>query len=241
MDLFALPAVAAALGAVAAFVQAITSLLTPVAGPLSAALAIVVLTLLVRVLLVPVGISQARAEAGRRRLAPELRDLRRRYRTRPEVLQRKTAELYQREGVNPLAGILPALAQVPVVSLVYALFVHGTIGGHANLLLAASLGGVPLGASLVTTGIAWPGVLVFLALMAIVALNMWLSRRAAVRHAEPLEGAEARIASVVSWLPFITVVIAAIVPLATAIYLATTTTWTLAERAILRRRFAAAA
>lgn len=221
-------------------VQAITSLLTPVAGPLSAALAIVVLTLLVRVLLVPVGISQARAEAGRRRLAPELRELRRRYRTRPEVLQRKTAELYQREGVNPLAGILPALAQVPVVSLVYALFVHGTIGGHANLLLAASLGGVPLGASFVTAGIAWPGVLVFLALMAIVALNAWLSRRAALRHAEPVEGAAATVASVLSWMPFVTVVIAALVPLAAAIYLATTTTWTLAERALLRRRFAEA-
>jgi YidC/Oxa1 family membrane protein insertase len=38
-----------------------------------------------------------------------------------------------------------------------------------------------------------------------------------------------------SWLPFITVVFAAVVPLAATIYLSVTTAWTLAERVILRR------
>lgn len=241
MDVFAFPPLAAVLDGIASFVQAIADLFAPVVGSLSAALAIVILTLLVRVLLIPVGISQARAEAGRRRLAPELRVLRRRDAKRPDLLQQKTLELYRREGVSPFAGILPALAQAPVVSLVYALFIHGTIGGHANVLIAASLGGVPLGASFVATGISWPGMLVFLALLALIALTAWLTRRAALRVAEPLEGAGTRVGAVLSWLPFATVLVAALVPLAATIYLATTTTWTLAERAILRRRFTAAA
>jgi YidC/Oxa1 family membrane protein insertase len=239
MDFFAFPPLAAALDGIASFVSAISDLLAPVAGSFSAALAIVILTLLVRVLLVPVGISQARAEAGRRRLAPELRALRRRYVQRPELLQKKALELYRREGISPFAGILPALAQAPVVSLVYALFIHGTIGGHANVLLAATLGGVPLGASFAATGITWPGIIVFAALLVLLALTAWLSRRATLRAAEPIEGAGQRVGRVLSWLPFATVIIAALVPLAAAIYLATTTTWSLAERAILRRRFAA--
>ncbi len=237
MDFFAFAPIAFLLSAAASFLQAITDLLTPVAGALDAALAIVVLTLLVRVLLIPVGISQVKAEWTRRRLAPKLRALQLKYKSRPEVLQRKIAALYRAENVSPLAGILPTLAQAPVISLVYALFVNGTIGGHANVLLAASLGGVPLGSSLVTTGIAWPGILVLVGLLSLIALTAWFSRRVALRLAVPTDDATARLAPVLSWLPFVTVVFAAMVPLAATIYLAVTTMWTLVERALLRRRY----
>jgi YidC/Oxa1 family membrane protein insertase len=43
---------------------------------------------------------------------------------------------------------------------------------------------------------------------------------------------------ILSWLSFTTVVIASFVPLAAALYLAVSTTWTFAERTILRRRAA---
>lgn len=237
MDIFAFPPIAFVLSAASSFVQAVTDLLDPATGSLSAALAVVVLTLLVRLLLIPVSISQVKAEWTRRRLAPKLRALQRKYKGKPELLQRKVAALYKSENARPLAGILPTLAQAPVISLVYALFVHGTIGGHANVLLAASLGGVPLGSSLVTVGVTWPGILVFVGLLSLIALTAWLSRGVAVKLALPADAATARFASALSWLPFITVVFAAIVPLAATIYLATTTTFTLVERAILRRRY----
>lgn len=237
MDIFAFPPVAFALSATSWFVQAVTNLLDPVTGSLSAALAIVVLTLLVRLLLIPVSISQVKAEWTRRRLAPKLRALQRKYKSKPEVLQRKVAALYKAENTRPFAGILPTLAQAPVISLVYALFIHGTIGGHANVLLAASLGGVPLGSSFVTVGVTWPGIVVFVGLLSLIALTAWLSRRIALKLALPADDATARVTSALSWLPFITVVFATIVPLAATIYLATTTTFTLVERAILRRRY----
>ena len=53
-----------------------------------------------------------------------------------ETLARKTMELYQTEKASPFAGILPLLLQIPVISLVYALFTHAQIAGHANALLA---------------------------------------------------------------------------------------------------------
>ena len=238
MDPFALPLIAQLLDAAYLLVESIAALLHPLAGGASAAIAVVALTLLVRILLIPVGISQVKAEWARRRLAPRLQALQRKYKKNPQLLQRKTMALYKAENVSPFAGILPTLLQAPVISIVYALFIRGTIGGHANALLASTIGGVPLGASLITTGITWPGIAVFAALLIVIAVVAWISRRIALRLAlQPVDApAAARLNSVLSWLPFVTLVFAAVVPLAATLYLATTATWTLVERAILRRR-----
>ncbi|WP_309615383.1 membrane protein insertase YidC [Salinibacterium sp.] len=239
MDPFALPLIAQLLDAAYLLVESIAALLHPLAGGASAAIAVVVLTMTVRTLLIPVGISQVKAEWARRRLAPRLQALQRKYKKNPQLLQRKTMALHKAENVSPFAGILPTLLQAPVISLVYALFIRGTIGGHANALLASTIGGVPLGASLITTGINWPGIAVFAALLIVIAVVAWISRRIALRLAlQPVDApAAVRLNAVLSWLPFLTLVFAAVVPLAATLYLATTATWTLVERTILRRRY----
>ena len=149
MDLFALPPLALLLDLATRAMLALTSFLDPLAGSAAAALAVVVVTLVVRIVLIPVGVSQARAEQSRAHLAPRLRMLRERWARSPERLQRETMQLYRDEGASPLAGCLPVLAQAPVVGLLYAVFLHPTVGGHANELLAHQLFGVPLGRSLV--------------------------------------------------------------------------------------------
>jgi YidC/Oxa1 family membrane protein insertase len=136
--------------------------------------------------------------------------------------------------------MLPSLAQAPVISLVYGLFVRPEIGGHANSLLGQHLFGVPLGTSLgqlLSSGALFPGLLVFVALLGIIAVVAALSRRAALAMTPQTPGAAgAGLARALSWLPFLTVVFAGIVPLAATLYLTVTTTWTLVERAILRHR-----
>jgi YidC/Oxa1 family membrane protein insertase len=239
VDIFAFPLIALLLHGAYTLVQGISALLTPIAGTASAALAIVVLTMLVRSALIPIGISQVKAEWHRRRLAPRLQALQRKYKKNPELLQKKTAELYRSENVSPFAGFLPTLLQAPVVSLVYALFIRQSIDGHPNVLLTEHVGGVTLGASFFNAG--WPGMLVFIALFAVIGLTAWFSRRTAVRLALPpapdAAPGTATLVRVLSWLPFITVVFAAFVPLAAVIYLATTTLWTLVERSVMRRRY----
>ena len=64
----------------------------------------------VRALLIPVGVSQVRAEFTRRRLAPQLAELQRRHGKDRETLARKTMELYQAEKTSPFAGMLPLRA-----------------------------------------------------------------------------------------------------------------------------------
>ncbi|WP_349897263.1 YidC/Oxa1 family membrane protein insertase [Parafrigoribacterium soli] len=245
MDLFALPPVAAVFDAAYALVQGLATLFNPIAGTASAAVAIVALTMIVRAALIPVGASQVKAEWVRRRLAPRLQALQRKYKKNPQLLQEKTLALYRAEKTSPFAGMLPTLAQAPVLSLVYALFLRGTVDGHDNALLGEHLFGVPLGTSfahLVSGSVGGSGVLLYAALFAIMATTAWFSRRTAQRLARPVQPTDAAaplagLAGILSWLPFMTVVFAAFVPLAAALYLVTTTAWTLLERAVLRRRY----
>lgn len=239
MDPFSFPPLAALLEGAYRLLEGLSDLLHPIAGASSGALAIVALAVLVRLLLVPVGISQVKAEGVRRRLHPQILELQRRHRKDPVTLQQKSAELYRSENSSQFAGILPALAQAPVLSVVYTLFVRATIDGHANALLAQHLFSVPLGASFaqVVTGNGG-GVIVFLALFALLAVVATISRRITLRLqlVDPnAPSSAATIARALSWLPFATILFAALLPLAAAVYLAASATWTLGERILLRR------
>jgi YidC/Oxa1 family membrane protein insertase len=243
MYFYDLPPIAAVLEGGLALLTALARALEPLVGDSSAAAAIVLLTLLVRLALIPVGVSQGRAEITRRRLAPLLQQLRRTHAKDPEALQRATLRLYADEKASPFAGCLPVLVQAPVVSLLYGLFAHAEIAGHANDLLASRLLGVPLGRSFVTAiGAGDPSqLLVFAVLLAVITVVSAASRRVALRQASidiPAEDAPpalARLTAALGLLPFLTVVFAALVPLAATVYLAVSTAWTLGERMIVRR------
>ena len=109
MDLYAFPPIAALLDGAHALLMALAALLEPLAGAASAAAAVVLVTVLVRAALIPVGISQAKAERTRARLAPRIADLRRRHANDPERLQRETAGAVLRRG-HLADGRLPAAA-----------------------------------------------------------------------------------------------------------------------------------
>jgi YidC/Oxa1 family membrane protein insertase len=246
LDFYSFAPIAAVLDGAYSILLFFNALLEPLVGAGSAALAIVVLTVGVRVLLLPVGAAQVRAEFSRRRLAPQLRELQARYRNDPEILQRKIRELYAREKASPVAGCLPTLAQAPVLSIVYGLFVLPSINGHANTLLTERVFDVVLGQSLLaalTGGLSAPAAALFVGLIGCVGVVAWLSRRSALRQAAllpptplPAPGVPdfRGIIGALSWMPFLSVLFAAIVPLAAAVYLAVTTAWTLAERSALR-------
>ena len=246
VDIYTFGPIAAVLDAAYQVVSGLQNALDPIAGGASAALAIVIITLALRLLLIPVGASQVRAEFTRRRLAPRLQELQKKYKKNPELLQKKMMELYTSEKASPIAGVLPALAQAPVLSIVYGLFILPTVNGHANGLLAESLFGAPLATSfthLLATGAIGPDLLVYAALLVVIAAVAFASRRVALAFNRPADDAApamARLNSWLSWLPFITVVFAALVPLAATVYLTVTTTWTLVERALLRRHYAPA-
>lgn len=229
MNFFDFPPLAAVLDAASTALIGLGTLVSP-------GLAIVLVTIALRAALIPLNLSVVRAEGQRRRLAPRLAELRKRYAKQPDRLQKETLALYAAEKVSPIAGFVPGLAQAPVLTLVYALFTSSTINGHANALLHATLFGAPLGRHLIAAASgALPTDVVAACLIVVIALVAWLSRRATRRSALPMEPAQQRIADVLSFAPFLTVLFAAVVPLAATVYLTVSTSWTLIERQLMRK------
>ncbi|MCF2532997.1 YidC/Oxa1 family membrane protein insertase [Yinghuangia soli] len=121
-------------------VSNLSDLLHPTFGTASVAAAIVLFTMSIRALLSPLGYIQARAQLGRERLGPRIALINHRHAKDPARQQRELAEMYRSEGVSPLAGCLPALAQAPFLFLLFSLFRgSGDILSHA-------LAGMPLSA-----------------------------------------------------------------------------------------------
>ena len=76
-------------------------------------LAIILLTLAIRIILAPLTFSQSKSMEAKKALQPEMQELQERYKDKPEEYQRKVMELYQKHKVNPLGGCLPMLVQLP--------------------------------------------------------------------------------------------------------------------------------
>ncbi|WP_194421623.1 YidC/Oxa1 family membrane protein insertase [Microbacterium abyssi] len=242
MDIYAFPPIAAILDAAYGALTALSAALEPLAGTAAAAAAVILVTLLVRALLIPVGISQAKAEQTRARLAPKLRELQKRHKKNPERLQRETMQLYKDENTSPFAGCLPVLLQAPVIGILYTLFLHAEIAGHANELLTHELFGASLGTSLVHMvfggPFSLPTLLVYAALIAIMIVVAEITRR--VFRPTPVDDSplsSPAMLRMMSALHYLTAVFAVFVPLAAALYLTVTVAWTLAQRMVLRRRY----
>ncbi|MFF2654050.1 YidC/Oxa1 family membrane protein insertase [Streptomyces sp. NPDC058045] len=233
------------LSGAAALVGQLADLLGPLFDANATAAAIVLGTALVRLLLHPLARAAARGQRERARLAPELAEPRARHRRDPERLQRVVLELHTREGVLPLTGCLPGLLQLPAFFLLYRLFSGTEIGGRANSPLAHALFAAPLGdrwtGALAHGGLLGGPGLVYLVLFALAAAvataNLVLTRHTAatpVTGAEEIAGAGA-IARLLPFLSYATLATVAVLPLAAALSVVTSTAWSTAERALLNR------
>jgi len=85
-------------------------------------LAIIVLTILVRICTAPLMAKQMRSAERMRALQPQMKELQERYKDDRQKQSEETMKLYREEKVNPIAGCLPLLLQFPVlIGLFYAL------------------------------------------------------------------------------------------------------------------------
>jgi YidC/Oxa1 family membrane protein insertase len=77
-------------------------------------LAIILLTVLVRGLMFPLGRKQALSAQKMQELQPRLKEIQEKYKADKEKLTQETFALYKRHGVNPVSGCIPALIQLPI-------------------------------------------------------------------------------------------------------------------------------
>jgi YidC/Oxa1 family membrane protein insertase len=86
---------------------------------ISFGIAIILFTVLVRLVMSPVTYKSYLSQAKMKVLRPEIAELNDKFKDNPMKKQQETMKLYSKAGVNPMAGCLPALLQMPIF---YALF-----------------------------------------------------------------------------------------------------------------------
>jgi YidC/Oxa1 family membrane protein insertase len=227
------------------------AILAPLFGGLAAAAAIVVFTMLIRLALVPLSYYAVRGERARGRLLPQVQELQRRHAKDPERLQRELRALQRAEGTTMYAGCLPLLLQLPFFSVMYRLFLSHSVAGAPNVLLSHRLLAAPLGSwwlggagPVSAQGAVFAGLFLLLAVIGVAALRAARRTRTHIQTpttaATQTAAADRAVGLLSKVMPFGSLLMAAIVPLAGGLYLVTTAAWTLAERAAINRwsRFA---
>jgi YidC/Oxa1 family membrane protein insertase len=97
-------------------------------------LAIILMTLLLRVVLFPLTAKGMRANFKMQEIQPEIKELQKKFKKDPDQLNRATTELWKKNGVNPFAGCITMLIQLPVIfGFIGALREYEFVGNPAFL------------------------------------------------------------------------------------------------------------
>ncbi|WP_101841853.1 YidC family membrane integrase SpoIIIJ [Halobacillus sp. Marseille-P3879] len=103
-------------------------------------LSIIIVTIIIRLLLLPLNVKQLKSSKAMQEIQPQLQELRQKYSSKDQKtqqqLQQETMQLFQKNGVNPLAGCLPIIVQMPVlIGFYHAIMRTETIQTHDFLWL----------------------------------------------------------------------------------------------------------
>src|SRR5438105_4511644 len=93
-------------------------LLTDLTG--GAGLAVIVLTLIIRTAMLPLSLLQIRSQKKMQRMQPLLRELQQKYGSDRSRMAQEQMKLYRENGVNPAAGCLPMVVQMPIWFALYS-------------------------------------------------------------------------------------------------------------------------
>ncbi len=167
-------------------------------------LAIIGLTLIVKLLMFPLAYKSAVSMAKMKKLQPEMAKLKERFGDDKQALQKETMAFYKKEGVNPAAGCLPIFIQIPIFfSLYKVLFVTiemrqaPFIGWIKDLSLPDPSSWLNL-FGLLPYDVSWaPQLLSIGILPVLMGITMWLQQKL---NPAPTEKTQAMI---IAWMPWV--------------------------------------
>ncbi len=84
--------------------------------------AIILLTLVVRIVILPLTIYQMKSMKRMQEVQPLMKAIQEKYKDNPEKMNQEMMALYQKEKVNPFSGCLPLLVQLPILYALFAVF-----------------------------------------------------------------------------------------------------------------------
>jgi len=185
--------------------------------------AIVVLTVIVRILIVPLTVKQIHSMQSLQAHAPEMKEIQQRYKHDKQRQQQELMRFYKENNINPMASCLPMLAQFPVFIALYFVLrklakdaEHGTIHGLGWLHIVPSI------ASSITAH--WSGYVLLVIYVGSQVASTYFMSGSAQRSQ--------RILMMV--LPFVILPFILRFPVGLVLYWATTNLWTVGQGLITR-------
>ena len=88
-------------------------------------IAIIALTLIIRIILFPISVKAVKSQKSLQKLQPQLQELQKKYKDDKEKQAKEVLELYKKEKINPFSGLLLALIQLPILIALYRVFWGG--------------------------------------------------------------------------------------------------------------------
>ena len=95
---------------------------------------IIIVTILIKILLLPLTLKQDKSMKEMKKIQPELEKLKEKYANDKQMLNIKTMELYKEHKVNPLGGCLPLLLQLPILFALFGVLRSGIIPADSSFL-----------------------------------------------------------------------------------------------------------
>ena len=224
------------------------------ASGLTWALSIVGLTVVIRVLLIPVFVRQIKAQRAMQMIAPELRAVQDKYKGKKdqvsrEAMTKETMELYSKHKTNPFSSCLPLLMQTPVF---FALFQvlnrrlegNGTVSGSKSIGLLsdtlleqasqATLFGAKLSSTFLKSGDQIePKIIAAVLIVSMVSTSFFSQRQLTMKNMPPsaLEGPMAQQQKMLMYiLPFVFVLSGPNFPIGVLIYWTVSNMWSMGQQ-----------
>ena len=222
------------------------------AGGITWALSIVLLVVTIRVLLFRLFVKQVKSQRAMQEIQPEIQKLRTQYGNDKQGFSQAMMALQKERGVNPLAGCLPILPQIPVfISLFHVLrrIAPGKEGLYTwddeltTQAAEAQLFGAPISSSFNMDGaketaiLALPGVtylnirIVAFVLIVIMCATTYYTQRQIMRRSGPVEGQAATVQKLLLYgMPLSLFVTGFFFPIGVLLYWFTNNLWTLGQQ-----------
>lgn len=217
--------------------------------------AIIALTLIVRILLLPLAIKQTRSMRAMQQLQPKIKAIQKKYKTDRDLMRKdperykaqrqkmneEMTALYQEAGVNPAGGCLPLLAQAPIFIALFSVL-RTPVENNPNLEPGSALDQLlradfyfftpnDLGLSAPASGAGFWGI----ALIVLMAASMfWSQRQMMAKTAATADGAQLQQQKILMYvMPVFLAVISFNFPMGVLLYWVTTNVWQIAQQAIV--------
>ena len=220
------------------------------------ALGIVFLVVSIRLVLFPLFVKQVKSQRAMQELQPEIAKLRKQYGSDRQGMSQAMMALQKERGVNPLAGCLPILPQIPVfISLFHVLrrlspHAHGLYSWNDTLThdaAIAKLFGAPISASFNMSGTKATEILkiatytnirvVAMVLIAIMCATTFMTQKQIAKRSGPVEGQAATVQKVMLYgVPLSLLVSGFIFPIGVLIYWVTNNAWTFGQQYFILKK-----